>query len=75
MSRERLVVVGGDAAGMSAAHQALRTASRSGYDLEVVAFERTERTSYTPGGTSEPMVTVNLLATGKLRPASAAEGC
>ncbi|MBI4943856.1 MAG: FAD-dependent oxidoreductase [Actinobacteria bacterium] len=50
MSRERLVVVGGDAAGMSAAHQALRAASRSGHDLDVVAFERTGRTSYSACG-------------------------
>ena len=50
MTRERLVVVGGDAAGMSAAHQALRSASRHGTDLEVVAFERTGRTSYSACG-------------------------
>jgi NADPH-dependent 2,4-dienoyl-CoA reductase/sulfur reductase-like enzyme len=47
---ERLVVVGADAAGMSAAHQALRTAARLGRDLQVVAAERTEHTSYSACG-------------------------
>ncbi|WP_406272131.1 FAD-dependent oxidoreductase [Actinacidiphila glaucinigra] len=46
--RERLVVIGGDAAGMSAASQARR---RKGPDeLEVVAFERGRRTSYSACG-------------------------
>ena len=42
MARERLVVIGGDAAGMSAASQARR---RRG-DLEIIAFERSPHTSY-----------------------------
>jgi len=42
MTRERLVIVGGDAAGMSAASQARRRLP----DLEIVAFERTPFTSY-----------------------------
>lgn len=46
----RLVVVGGDAAGMSAAHQALRTARAAGSDLEVVALEATDHTSYSACG-------------------------
>lgn len=46
----RLVVVGADAAGMSAASQALRVAARLGRPLEVVAFERTQHTSYSACG-------------------------
>ena len=42
MSKERLVVIGGDAAGMSAASQARRLNP----DLEILAFERGEFTSY-----------------------------
>jgi NADPH-dependent 2,4-dienoyl-CoA reductase/sulfur reductase-like enzyme len=42
MTGERLVIVGGDAAGMSAASQARRRRP----DLEIVAFERTPFTSY-----------------------------
>lgn len=42
MTEERLVIVGGDAAGMSAASQARRRRP----DLEIVAFERTPFTSY-----------------------------
>lgn len=45
--RRRLVVVGGDAAGMSAASQAKRL---GGDDLEVVAFERTHHASYSACG-------------------------
>ncbi|MGH8868875.1 MAG: FAD-dependent oxidoreductase [Actinomycetes bacterium] len=45
---ERLVVVGGDAAGMSAASQARR--GRSPDDLEIVAFERGRYTSYSACG-------------------------
>jgi NADPH-dependent 2,4-dienoyl-CoA reductase/sulfur reductase-like enzyme len=44
---ERLVVVGGDAAGMSAAAQAKR---RAGDALEVVAFERGHHSSYSACG-------------------------
>ncbi|MGA7144614.1 MAG: NAD(P)-binding protein [Desulfobacterales bacterium] len=42
MSKERLIVIGGDAAGMSAASQARRRNS----DLEILAFERGEYTSH-----------------------------
>lgn len=45
---ERLVVVGGDAAGMSAASQARRR--RPPDDLEIVAFERGHFTSYSACG-------------------------
>ncbi len=45
---ERLVVVGGDAAGMSAASQARRR--RGPDDLEIVAFERGRWTSYSACG-------------------------
>ncbi|WP_216586481.1 FAD-dependent oxidoreductase [Streptomyces brasiliscabiei] len=47
-SRERLVVVGGDAAGMSAASQARRM--RGPDELEIVAFERGHFTSYSACG-------------------------
>ena len=43
---ERLVVIGGDAAGMSAASQARRMRA----DLEIVAFERGAYTSYSACG-------------------------
>jgi NADPH-dependent 2,4-dienoyl-CoA reductase/sulfur reductase-like enzyme len=46
--RERLVVVGGDAAGMSAASQARRRRGPDG--LEIVAFERGLQTSYSACG-------------------------
>ncbi|GAA3753576.1 FAD-dependent oxidoreductase [Plantactinospora mayteni] len=45
---EKLVVVGGDAAGMSAASQARR--HRDAGDLEIVAFERGHYTSYSACG-------------------------
>jgi NADPH-dependent 2,4-dienoyl-CoA reductase/sulfur reductase-like enzyme len=45
---ERLVVIGGDAAGMSAASQARRR--RGPDDLEIVAFERGHYTSYSACG-------------------------
>ncbi|GIW05305.1 MAG: flavoprotein oxidoreductase [Dehalococcoidia bacterium] len=45
-TRERLLVVGGDAAGMSAASQAKRQRP----DLEIVAFERGWHTSYSACG-------------------------
>ncbi|MGW6733971.1 FAD-dependent oxidoreductase [Streptomyces sp. NPDC055013] len=47
-TRERLVVVGGDAAGMSAASQARRL--RSAEELEIVAFERGHFTSFSACG-------------------------
>ena len=43
-TRERLVVIGGDAAGMSAASQARRLKGPG--ELEIVAFERGHFTSY-----------------------------
>jgi NADPH-dependent 2,4-dienoyl-CoA reductase/sulfur reductase-like enzyme len=46
----RLVVVGADAAGMSAASQALRVSAARGESLEVIAFERTSHTSYSQCG-------------------------
>jgi len=42
MSKDRLVVIGGDAAGMSAASQARRQRP----ELEIIAFERGPHTSY-----------------------------
>ncbi|MDF3281096.1 FAD-dependent oxidoreductase [Gordonia sp. N1V] len=47
---ERILVVGADAAGMSAAHQALRTARTLGRAVEVVVLERTQDTSYSACG-------------------------
>jgi NADPH-dependent 2,4-dienoyl-CoA reductase/sulfur reductase-like enzyme len=44
----RLVIIGGDAAGMSAASQARRLTSAEA--LEIVAFERGSRTSYSACG-------------------------
>ena len=44
----RLVIIGGDAAGMSAAAQARRMTSPEA--LEIVAFERSSRTSYAACG-------------------------
>ncbi len=46
----RLLIIGGDAAGMSAASQALRVARREGRDLDVVALERTDHVSYSQCG-------------------------
>ncbi|HZF92904.1 FAD-dependent oxidoreductase [Streptomyces sp.] len=47
-TRQRLVVIGGDAAGMSAASQARRLKSPG--ELEIVAFERGHFTSYSACG-------------------------
>ena len=47
-ARERLVVVGGDAGGMTAASQARRRRGRD--ELEVVAFERGDHVSYSACG-------------------------
>lgn len=47
---QRMVVVGADAAGMSAAHQALRGAGRRGRELDVVVLEKTQHTSYSACG-------------------------
>ena len=48
MAGTRMVVVGGDAAGMSAASQARRR--REPQELEIVAFERGRHTSYSACG-------------------------
>ena len=42
MTRERLVVIGGDAAGMSAAAQAKRRRP----ELDIIVFERSPHVSY-----------------------------
>ncbi len=42
MSKERLIVIGGNAAGMSAASQAARQLP----ELEIIAFEQGPHTSY-----------------------------
>src|SRR4051794_40750912 len=47
---ERVVVVGADAAGMSAAHQALRAARARGRELGVVVVDRGADTSYSACG-------------------------
>ncbi|MGF1646078.1 MAG: FAD-dependent oxidoreductase [Kineosporiaceae bacterium] len=46
----RVVVVGADAAGMSAAHQALRTARRRGTEIAVTVLEAGRHTSYSACG-------------------------
>ena len=47
---ERVVVVGGDAGGMSAASQALRSAKVHGRTLDIVVLERGHWTSYSACG-------------------------
>lgn len=47
---DRIVVIGADAAGMSAAHQALRGARALGRDIDVVVLEATRHTSYSACG-------------------------
>lgn len=47
---QRIVIVGGDAAGMSAAHQALRAAKVAGRQVEVTVLEATRHTSYSACG-------------------------
>lgn len=47
---QRIVVVGGDAAGMSAAHQALRAARAAGRAVELTVLEATQHTSYSACG-------------------------
>lgn len=42
MAKERLIVIGGNAAGMSAASQAQRQRP----DLDIIAFEQSPHTSY-----------------------------
>ncbi|HVD27563.1 MAG TPA: FAD-dependent oxidoreductase, partial [Mycobacteriales bacterium] len=48
MSRERLVVIGGDAAGLSAASQARRL--RGASDLEIIVLEQGPEVSYSACG-------------------------
>lgn len=50
MTAERIVIVGADAAGMSAAHQALRTAKERGRELAVTVLEKGRHTSYSACG-------------------------
>jgi NADPH-dependent 2,4-dienoyl-CoA reductase/sulfur reductase-like enzyme len=50
VSATRVVVVGADAAGMSAAHQALRTARRTGRELAITVLDRGFHTSYSACG-------------------------
>lgn len=45
-----MLVVGADAAGMSAAHQALRTARRTGNDIAVTVLDKGTHTSYSACG-------------------------
>jgi NADPH-dependent 2,4-dienoyl-CoA reductase/sulfur reductase-like enzyme len=47
---EHVVVIGADAAGMSAASQAMRTAKKHGRPLEIVAVDRGHWTSYSACG-------------------------
>src|SRR3954469_25907287 len=47
---ERVVVIGADAAGMSAAHQALRTAKAGGRRLDIFVLEKSSHTSYSACG-------------------------
>lgn len=47
---QRIVIVGGDAAGMSAAHQALRAARVAGREITVTVLEATGHTSYSACG-------------------------
>ncbi|KQY55705.1 CoA-disulfide reductase [Aeromicrobium sp. Root495] len=47
---EKILVLGADAAGMSAAHQAIRSARAAGREAEVVALEKTPHTSYSACG-------------------------
>ena len=49
-SSTRVVVIGADAAGMSAAHQALRTAAKLGNDLAITVLDRGSDTSYSACG-------------------------
>ncbi len=50
MTAERIVIVGADAAGMSAAHQALRTAADRGRELAITVLEKGQHTSYSACG-------------------------
>ena len=46
----RVLVIGADAAGMSAAHQALRTAERTGRELAITVLDKGTHTSYSSCG-------------------------
>ena len=50
MSEQRLLVIGGDAAGMTAASQARRRSS----ELDITAYERGTYTSYSAWGIPSP---------------------
>jgi NADPH-dependent 2,4-dienoyl-CoA reductase/sulfur reductase-like enzyme len=50
VSAERIVVIGADAAGMSAAHQALRTAAARGRELAITVLDKGRHTSYSACG-------------------------
>ena len=50
MTAERIVIVGADAAGMSAAHQALRTAAGRGRELAITVLDKGRHTSYSACG-------------------------
>lgn len=50
MTATRVLVIGADAAGMSAAHQALRTARRTGRALEITVLDAGQHTSYSACG-------------------------
>ena len=50
MSAERIVIIGADAAGMSAAHQAIRSAARLGRSVEVTVLDKGRHTSYSACG-------------------------
>lgn len=47
---KRVLVIGADAAGMSAAHQALRTAKRTGHELAITVLDKGTHTSYSSCG-------------------------
>ncbi len=50
VTAERIVIVGADAAGMSAAHQALRTAAARGRELAITVLDKGRHTSYSACG-------------------------
>jgi len=50
VTAERIVIVGADAAGMSAAHQALRTAANRGRELAITVLDKGRHTSYSACG-------------------------
>jgi NADPH-dependent 2,4-dienoyl-CoA reductase/sulfur reductase-like enzyme len=50
VNAERIVIIGADAAGMSAAHQALRTAAARGRELAITVLDKGRHTSYSACG-------------------------